>query len=115
MIRNVFPAPDHVFPDFQSVFPDFQSELSAQKTFSLREKGKSLATLQRPRNMLMVNDVTAASARNLLPHLPRFFRPGPARFPRSASMSDATFHTPAIKPSPGLWQVLQENRRLLPP
>ena len=63
MIRNVFPVPNHVFPDFQSVFPVRQS-------LSLRENGKSLATLQRPPNMLAVTDVTVARARNLLPHLP---------------------------------------------
>ena len=64
MIRNVFPVFNHVSPDIQSVspdiqsvFPDFQSELSAQKSLSLRENGKSL--------------VTSAT----------FFRPGPVRFP----------------------------------
>ena len=88
MIRNVFPVFNHVSPDIQSVspdiqsvFPDFQSEFLARKSLSLRENGKSLATLQRPRNMLSVTDVTVASARNLLPHLPRFSRPAPVRFP----------------------------------
>ena len=63
MIRNVFLVPNHVFPDFQSVFPVRQS-------LSLRENGKSLATLQRPRNMLEFTNVIVARARNLLPHLP---------------------------------------------
>jgi len=74
MIRNVF-------FDFQSVFPDSQSELSVRQSLSLRENGKSLATLQRLRNILAVTDVTVASARNLLPHLPHFSRAGAVRFP----------------------------------
>ena len=85
-IRNVFLVPNHVFPDIQSVFPDFQSELFAQRSLSLRENGKSLATLQRLRNILAFTDVTVARARNPLPHLPHVFPPwsgpfSPSRFP----------------------------------
>ena len=81
MIRNVFFDFQSRFSGFQSVFPDFQSELFVRKPLSLRENGKSLATLQRPRNILEFTNVTVARARNLLPHLPQFSRAGAARFP----------------------------------
>ena len=87
MIRNVFSISNHVFPDFQSVFPVRQS-------LSLRENGKSLATLQRLRNILAVTDVTVASARNLLPHLPHVFPPW------SGPFSPFRFHVRCNIPCP---------------
>ena len=72
MIGNVFFDSQSRFFRFPITFFQTSNPFFVRNPLSLRENGKSLATLQRPRNMLMVINVTVARARNLLSHLPRF-------------------------------------------
>ena len=72
MIGNVFFDSQSRFFQFPITFFQTSNPFFVRNPLSLRENGKSLATLQRPRNMLAFTDVTVARARNLLPHLPRF-------------------------------------------